>query len=73
MHLQGVTVPNPVTLMSLGKQHSFNIYKSHDVTVNGGASFELPDKISLTGFLNTLIRATEVYSGSIEYSDGHLA
>jgi len=72
MHLQGVTVPNPVTLMSLGKQHSFNVYKSGYVTVDGGANFELPEKISLAGFSNTLARAIETYSGSIEYSNDYL-
>ena len=71
MHLQGVTVPNPVTLLALGKQHSFNIFRSHHVTVDGGASFELPNKITLAGFTNTLTRAIEKYNGEIKYSDDY--
>ncbi|MFQ5686830.1 MAG: caspase family protein [Candidatus Scalindua sp.] len=71
-HIQGAGIPNPVTLLTLGKQHSFNIYRSHHVAVDGGASFEVPDKITLIGFSNTLERAKSKYGETIEYLDEYL-
>lgn len=68
--LQGMTVPNPVTLMSMGKQHAFNICRRQHVSVDGGANFEVPDKITLNGLSNTLEQAKNAYGyGRIEYSD----
>lgn len=67
--LQGVA-PNPVTLLTNGRQHSVLLVSGHVFEVQGAGSFELADhfgKLTHLGITNALEKAKTAYGKSVEY------
>lgn len=68
--LQGVTVPNPVSFLTNGRQHCVELISGHHLEVQGGGSIELAEHLgNLThaGILNALYVAKTAYGKNVDY------
>jgi hypothetical protein len=68
--LQGVTVPNPVTLLTNGRQHSVILTSGHHIEVQGAGHIELDEHfgaLTHTDLSETLARAKAAYGQDVSY------
>ncbi|HEY9672270.1 MAG TPA: hypothetical protein V6D11_12555 [Waterburya sp.] len=66
--LQGVTVPNPTSFLTAGKQHSLELVSGHFLEIEGAGRVDLLDKkLSHSGLANTLAIARTAYGEDVEY------
>lgn len=69
--LQGVAVPNPVTLLTAGRQHAVKLTSGHHLEVEGAGYIRLSEhygKLSLHGLYDSLYRAATAYGEEVPYS-----
>jgi len=68
--LQGMTVPNPITLLTSGRQHSVILTSGHHLEVQGAGSIELGDHfgyLTHAGIAIALVAAKTAYGELIQY------
>jgi len=68
--LQGMTVPNPITFLTNGKQHCVILTSGHHLEVQGAGSVELDNHIGTlthTGIANALATAKTAYGEDVQY------
>jgi len=68
MALQGF-VPNPVTYLTEGEQHSFNLINGHHLEVHGAGYFELPpfESFDSTQLIDALERARDAGHSEVQF------
>ena len=68
--LQGITVPNPVTFLTAGRQHAVSLTSGHYLEVQGAGSVELSDykgKLTRPGLYSCLYKAKSAYGQTVAY------